>query len=35
MPIVSPHQAVNAQGRTQRAHCAPIRPSISAAIAKE
>jgi hypothetical protein len=35
MPIVSPHQAVNAQGRTQRAQAAPTRPSISAAIANE
>jgi hypothetical protein len=35
MPSVRKIQASNVHGRTQRAQAAPIRPSMSAAIAKE
>jgi hypothetical protein len=35
MPIVRNTQASNVHGRTQRAHAASTRPSISAAMAKE
>ena len=34
MPSVSPHQAANVQGRTQRAHAGSTRPSNNAAMAK-
>ena len=35
MPSVRKVQAASAQGRTQRAQAASMRPSISAAMAKE
>ena len=35
MPSVRKHQAISAKGRTKRAQAASIRPSISAAAAKE
>jgi len=35
MPTVRHIQAMSAQGRTQRAQAASMRPSISAAMAKE